>query len=720
MMHDPVKRLPPAPRPERKPVPVGRDLWWHVIETAVIVSAVVLFGAWLLPARVPLWEVSGILGVLAGVIWWVTLRITGSGGLSGWLLCWGAFLTAWFTGARMIGPWTADMLAALVLGFVILTPFGPPVIANYRALGSRDAEAEERARRQAEMERWVIKFAQLGVRGIRITEVRKHSNGIQVYGMLGKATDEHGVVTFDRLRDLGPELATDLRLAADAVTFEQPNPDNSAEFIASLRTRKGKRQVAFLPERTRWTTVNEPLDLGLHDNGRPFRLLLREIAVMIVGVIGSGKSNLLNVFIGNLAWCEDELVFCIDLKGGGGRMSRPWIMPWVEDPGGIRRPVIDWVATTRAEAKLMLETLIAAGDARGQQGAGGEKITPRRTLPGITLVMDETVVATGHGRKDEGISSRDMAVLIARLIETYRSEALTVVFASVRGDVETMGLSAIKAQVLARVGLRVSQSDDARSIFPDDNAHAKLLSKIQDEGAGLVLLKGRMSSPVHFYRVTPRLAYHIARQTGPRRPVPDPLTEAAMGEAYADRWKRIEAQMDMWRDTAAEWKADPDIGIYDGPVPGGDAKPRPAAVTDPPGGSPGGDAGDGAGRDSDLDAAWAEITARLTDPDDPSGKIHPARRRMRELLFRAGLHGLTVGTLHKTLTAEAGATGNPDLRVHRGTLHDWLRDDKELGRVRRSSEIGNNPYNRWIWVRQAGDAEPLADDGPGGYEEDDL
>lgn len=716
MMHDPTRRLPPAPRPERKPVPVGPDLWWHVIETAVIVSAAVLFGAWLIPPGVPLWEVSGILGVLAGVIWQVTLRITGSGGLSGWLLCWGVFLTAWFTGARMLGPWTADMLAALVLGFVLLTPFGPHIIANYRALGSRDAEAEERARRQREMERWVIKFAQMGVRGIRVTEVRRHSNGIQVYGLLGKATDEHGVVTFDRLRDLGPELVTDLRLAADAATFEQPDPDNSAAFILSLRTRKGKRSVAFLPERTRWTTVNEPLELGLHDNGRPFRLLLREIAVMIVGVIGSGKSNLLSAFIGNLAWCEDNLIFCIDLKGGGGRMSRPWIMPWVEDPDGIRRPVIDWVATTRAEARLMLETLLSAGDARGNQGAGGEKITPRRALPGITLIMDETVVATGHGRRDEGVSSRELAVLIARLIETYRSEAFTVVFASVRGDVETMGLSAIKAQVLARVGLRVSQAGDADSIFPDDHAHAKLLAKIQDDGAGLVLTKGRMSSPVHFYRVTPKLAYHIARQTGPRRPVPDPHLEAALGEAYAERWKRLEGQMAVWRETAAEWKADPDIAIFDGPVPA----PRPVAVADPPAGDQPAGNPDGGGRDDDLDAAWREITARLSDPDDPQGKTHPARRRMRELLFRAGDHGLTVGTLSKTLASEAGATGNPDLRVHRGTLHDWLRDDEELGRVRRSSRVRNDPYNRWVWIRQAGDADLLADDGPGGNEEDDL
>jgi S-DNA-T family DNA segregation ATPase FtsK/SpoIIIE len=711
-MHDPSRRLPPAPRPERKPVPVGRDLWWHVIETSVIVTAAVVAAAWVLPRSVPLWQMSGILGVLSGVVWWVTLRITGAGGLAGWLLAWGLFLTSWFTAARMLGAWSSGILSALVLGFVILTPFGPPVIANYRALGSRDAEAEERARRQREMERWVTKFAQLGIKGLRITEVTRHANGIQVHGLLGKATDEHGVVTF------GPELATDLRLAGDAAHFEQPDPDNVAAFILHLRTRKGKRTIAFLPENAKWTTVNEPLELGLHDNGRPFRLLLREIAVMIVGVIGSGKSNLLNVFIGQLARCDDVVMFCIDLKGG--RMARPWIMPWVEDPDGVRRPVLDWVATTRPEAKLMLETMIAAGEARAEQGAGGEKITPRRNLPSIVLIMDETAVATGHGRKDDGISSRDLAVLVARLAETYRSEAFVPVLAAVRGDVETMGLTAIKAQALCRIGLRVSQSGDGDSVFPDDHAAAKLLAKIQDDGAGLTLLKGKISPPVHFYRITPKLAYYIARRTGPHRPAPDPYLEAALGEAYATRWERMKDKTDLWRRSADAWKAE--AGIHDDP---GAPEPgrRPVSVMDrpPAGGDAGGggrDDGGGGGRDDDLDAAWRDIVARLPDPDDPHGKTHPARNRMRELLFQAGKHGLTVGTLCKTLAADAAATGNPDLKVHRNTLHEWLRDDEELGRVRRHGRAKNDPYARWIWIRQAGDADLLADDSPADPEED--
>ncbi len=457
-----------------------------------------------------------------------------------------------------------------------------------------------------------------------------------------------------------------------------------------LRTRKGRRPVEFLPENDQVTTVNKPLELGRHDNGRKFRLLLREIVLLIVGSVGSGKSNLLGVLIGQLARCEDVLIFCIDLKGG--RMARPWVMPWIEDPGGVRRPVIDWLATTRREADLMLDTLLAAGDARSRKGSGGEKIIPRRDLPSVVLIIDETAVATGHDRKDDEVSSRKLAVKVARLSETYRSEGFVPVIASVRGDVETLGLSAIKAQALGRIGLRVSQAGDGDSIFPDNHAAAKALAAILDEGAGLALVKAVMSAPVHFYRVTPKLAYARAVLTGPWRPAPDPHLENALGEAYAARWERMSDLVKRWRQDADEWCRDPEVGIPDGMRAGAVVtamQTRPASAgSDGSGGSGGGD----------DDQAWREIIASI---EDPEGTVHPARQRMRELLFQAGPRGYTVGALVKVLRAE-------NLEVHRNTLHEWLRKDEELGRVRSKARVRNDPYARWVWIRQAGDDEILA------------
>ena len=733
MMTGQGRRLGP-PRPERQPVPAGPHLWAHVYETAVLVTLGTVLAAWLLPASVPPWELSGILAAVTAVAWAVTLHSTASAGLAAWLLACGLALAAWLGYARVTGAWTRDAIMWLVLAFAVLPPFGPPLIAACRLKGKFSAEAEEKARQALELKRWKTVFESLGVRGVEITQIFRHPNGIQVHGQLGQATDEHGIVTFDQLKEYGPQIVTHFRKAASAASFTQPDPDNAAAFILHLRTRKGRRQTEYLPDDGKRTSVNKPLHLGNHDDGSPFRLLLREIAVMIVGVIGSGKSNLLNLFIGRLAWCEDVLICVIDLKGMGGRMSRPWLMPWIENPwdpakteaenkreGRIRRPVIEWVATTRAEAKLMLEALIAAGDARGEEGAGGEKLTARRDKPGIALIMDETVVATGHGRKDDGISSRDLAVLLSRLVETYRSEAFTPVIAAVRGDVETMGMSAIKAQTLVRIGLRVSQSMDADSVFPDDHAAAKILAKITDDGAGLARVKGRMSSITHFFRITPKIAYYIAKRTGPLRPAPDPVLEAGLNQvlddegrgAYEARWDRMAGKLETWKRTAAEWKADPDIGIRGGPDREPAARKSAVAVADRE---------PGAVSDEEyVDSVLRETIASVLDPE-PDGKAkNAARRRMRELLRQAGPDGLRVGTLEKMLADEARAAGNPEMRVHRNTLHEWLRADEELGRVRNERPAlhkPKSPYARWVWIRQADDGDFLARDDPDDHEED--
>lgn len=684
---------PPAPayRPARKPVRVDRELWWHCIEGCVVVSLGVLVAAWVIPPHAPLWAMGGAMAVLTGVIWWVSLTVTRSVAVSAWLLSWGVALTGWFIWARLAGAWTSDVISALLFAVVLLTPLGPPAIGHYRARGGRDAEAEDRDRQRKELARWETLFARLGIRGVQITQVHKHDNGLQVYGRLGKATDEHGMVTFDTIKALGPAIDTHFRLAEGAASFEKGG--NSADFVLHLLTRKGRRTVVFLPENLSHTTINKPLELGLHDSGKPFRMLLREIAVMIVGVIGAGKSNLLNVFIGQLARCEDVLIFAIDLKGG--RMARPWIMPWVEDPDGVRRPVIDWIATTRTEAKLMLETLLAAGDARAHQGAGGEKLTPRRDLPGVVLVVDETAVATGHDRRDEDIKARELAVLLARFAETYRSEAFVPVVAAVRGDVETMGLSALKAMALARFGLRVSQARDGESVFPDDTAAAHALAKITDEGAGLCLLKGKISAPVHFYRMTPKIAYRLARRLGPYRPAPDEYLENAMGDAYAGRWDRLGDLLDEWRLTAETWRQEAGIGSLADldkpstpPVVATQA-PGPAPAPDPRGGLP-----------EDENEIFRQITAQI---EDPEGRVHPARHRMRELLFQAGKDGLTIGAMTRILADEAKQTGNPDLAVHRNTLHNWAKADEEVGRVRRRGGLLGDPYARWTWIRTASD-----------------
>ena len=114
-------------------------------------------------------------------------------------------------------------------------------------------------------------------------------------------------------------------------------------------------------------TVNRPFRIGTYEDGSVCEILYREVKILLIGITGSGKSNLLNVLIAQLGRCVDTVIFMIDQKGG--RAALPWIQPWLE--GKTPRPVIDWVATNRDESERMLDALLRGIDARAHSGAGG-------------------------------------------------------------------------------------------------------------------------------------------------------------------------------------------------------------------------------------------------------------------------------------------------------------------------------------------------------------
>lgn len=695
------------PRP-RAPLDVPRSLWEHCIEGCLAVAGGVLLLAWYLPRQSPVWYAVVPMAVLTFVTWAVSRASTGSPGLSGWLGTGGAALTAWFAFAWHAGVWTAHAILLWVCIVFVLTAFGPPAIASARLQGQQDAVAQDRERQKKELAKWERHFALVGVRNIEVTEVVHHTTGWEVHGTLARATDEHGVMTFESLRNKAAEFDTHFRIRAGAVNFQQSNPDNAAEFVMHLYTKKGQRDTTYLPEAKQPATVNKPLELGLTGNGKPFRMTLLYIVLMVIGAIDAGKSNLLGIIIAQLARCEDVLIFAIDLKGG--LMVRPWVQPWIE--GYAERPAIDWIATTRREADLMLDTLLAAGDVRASRGAVGEKVRPRRDRPAVVLIVDETAVATsGHARKDDGIKARELAGKIARLAETYRAMAFVPVISAIRGDVETLSLSAIKAQAMARIGLRVSQSGDGDRIFPDNHAAAEELAKIRDPGSGLALLNGQMSPPVHFHRITPKIAFYRAIQADGWRPAPDPVLRAGLGDAYEGRWGNPEAQkidecyegrwkaitdlVNGWRENAREWRHDDDVKIGEVVLP---ARKR----DDAPQLTAGSDSGDSDAEDY-IDSVLREVVASV---EDPEGTMHPARRRMCGLLREAGVAGRTSGWLAKQLAYEAEQTSAPELKVHRNTVIKWLREHEGQGQVRSKGRKPNDPYARWIWRQEADDLLP--------------
>ena len=70
------------------------------------------------------------------------------------------------------------------------------------------------------------------------------------------------------------------------------------------------------------TSVAKPMEIGLSEDGRPVHVLTLRRNILIGGIMGSGKSGILNVIIANLAAYRDVILWGIDMKGG--MELQPW------------------------------------------------------------------------------------------------------------------------------------------------------------------------------------------------------------------------------------------------------------------------------------------------------------------------------------------------------------------------------------------------------------
>jgi hypothetical protein len=365
------------------------------------------------------------------------------------------------------------------------------------------------------------------------------------------------------------------------------------------------------------------------------------MCALLVGLRGSGKSNLLNVFIAQLGRCVDTMTFMIDLKGG--RAAYPWIRPWLE--GRCPRPVIDWVASDRAEAERMLQAVLRAVTARAHSGGGGEKITPSAAVPAIILIIDEMAVIFGlSSSRQAGSSNVVLAQLGTRIVQLSRSEAIDLILATQRGTVTMTGGGDLKSQCGLRIGLGVASEADARYIIPDNASVARLLPRLQHPGTGIVSAGDARIAPVKFDRLEPEQIDDIAARLGYVRPELDAVTMAALGDDYAERWTAARA----------------------GHIPGFQR----AVVAQ---GARGGASGD-----IDWEQQFSEMTAGLDISPDGERPLHPARLRMLELLDKAAVMGMTPARIQSALAAEG-------LGVVRQTIQKWLAEETETGRLVRAS-----------------------------------
>ena len=633
--------------PRSKPEP---HHWRHAAEvvplvTAGLYAAVALSRAFALPWQyVP----AGVAAASAAAVM-AAAAVTGRPGVIGYSAACGVTAAGWSLYAALAGPWSVTAVFALGIPAVFLGVLYPVIRGHHEHAITEARRADELERRAAEARKWPDLLARVGARGIAVLGSEETRAG----HTLRLSLPGSGKVTFGKLEKLTDALETAARLRDGAIRFERG--DHAGEVLMHVGENDILAQLVPYPDDLSDLTVCRPFRIGLYEDGSACEILYREVVILIVGLRGSGKSNLINVLIAQLGRCVDTVIFMIDQKGG--RAALPWLRPWLE--GRAPRPVIDWVATSRDESERMLDALLRGTDKRAHSGAGGEKITPSAGMPAIVLIVDEMAVIFGaHNGPRAGTGAATNLKLAGKgtqLVQLGRSEAIDAILATQRGTVTMTGGGDLKSQCKVRIGLGVASESDARMIIPDDTSVARILPKLRHAGAGIVSDGDAKVSPVKFDRLDPGRVDEIAEALGDRRPEPDEMLTAALGGDYARRWTMERA----------------------GHIPGFAR----AAVLH------GGGAAAGPGGD-DYDRKFEEIRREgLSDLEGEDGKaVHPARARMLALLAESGVMGMTPVRIGQRLEAEGAG-------VARQTIQKWLAEELDAGRVVKAT------YGRWKAAR---------------------
>ena len=492
---------------------------WAPLETVALVSliaAVIYAVGWIIHAAgAPAWLTGVIAAVAAAAALIPVLAHTGPGAAAGYTLACALAAGGWLIYAAAISPRTWVAITAIAVLAPALGLLYPAVRRHQRYLAEEALKRAEEERRKADARKWPDLLDRLGHPGISYRGQTQTRSGQTV--RLG--LPPNGKVRYGTLAEATERIEIAARLRRGAVRVERGG--RADEVLLHVAERDVLAETIPLPDDAGPLTVNQPLPVGLHEDGTVCTVTLREVAALIVGLRGSGKSNLINVLIAQLSRCTDTVIFMIDLKGG--RTALPWLRPWLE--GRAARPVIDWVATTQGRSRADAPRRAARYRRAcpfGRRGREDHALAP--SLPAVILIVEEVAVIFGmnSGPRSslEGTTNATLAGLGTQVTQLGRSEAIDPVLVTQRGAVTMIGSGDLKSQCGLRIGLGVATEADARLVVPDDLHIAADLARLAHPGSGIVQSRDGRPVPVKFYRLDhDRIArYRLPIGTGPSRP----------------------------------------------------------------------------------------------------------------------------------------------------------------------------------------------------------
>ena len=220
--------------------------------------------------------------------------------------------------------------------------------------------------------------------------------------------------------------------------------------------------------------------------------------------------------MGNLAACEDVVIWAIDLKKG---ME---LGPWA--------PCIDRLATTPDEATALLADAVKILEARANHLAErGQRVwEPSPDMPALVIIIDEYAELADDA--PEAIKHADS---IAR---RGRAVAVNLVAATQRPTQKAMGQGAVRSQMDVRISFRVRERKDVDLILGQGMLAAGWHAHTLNAPGKFLVAAAEHDTPkrARAYLITDQTVASIAATYADYRPPLDPISQQAINQDRCD------------------------------------------------------------------------------------------------------------------------------------------------------------------------------------------
>ncbi len=209
----------------------------------------------------------------------------------------------------------------------------------------------------------------VGLPGSRIASVV-----VDAWGWTARVILRKGATTAQALAKI-PEIESGLGLGPGSVRVF-PDEKKAGRFIMRVVENDPHAEPALWPGR--WiTSVTRAMEIGLTEDGRTVRILLLRRNALIGGIMGSGKSGILNIIIANLVACRDVTLWGVDLKGG---ME---LQPWAS--------CFERLAVTPEQAiRLFADAVVKLNERAARMAAARKRVwEPTPDDPALIIIVDE-------------------------------------------------------------------------------------------------------------------------------------------------------------------------------------------------------------------------------------------------------------------------------------------------------------------------------------------